>query len=206
MTKKETPLAIAQAESVNSDTPNLEDIGKLESEHASEVAAETPTPDSIDSAPRKRGRPKGSKNRAGGTPAVSQKSTDDIKSLIPRPVAKAILAAPYALVANRYGEHWMLTDVEVEALIDPHLSLAAKYLPDYLKSNPELYACLLLHGMIVFSKMEMHYRLKNEEAERAKLANTGQTPVKDNAKDNPVPRKDGLREELSGFGLHKDGT
>lgn len=196
----ETPILSFGGSS--NDAPDTVEIDKLSDEHSQQVAMETPKDAQTGeqpTVPKKRGRPVGSKNRPRDGSVSQASKINDIKSLIPKPIAKAVLAAPYAIIATRYGEHWNLSESEAEALIDPHLALAAKYLPDYLKENPELYACLLLHGMIIFAKMEMHYRLKREKVAM-------EIPKVSDAKNNPVPRQDGLRQEFSSFGVHKAST
>ena len=158
-------MAKKQAPPVEMEKENLE---KLKEEHASETnsditkneetSPQTETTPQIDG-PRKRGRPKGSKNKAGnvtGTPVP-------VSQLIPEEMMIAAIKAPYYLAAMKYGPHWALTDDEAKMMVPSHTALAVKYLPTYVTDNSELITVCLLHGMSLISRVKIEMELKAEK-------------------------------------------
>jgi hypothetical protein len=146
----ETPAPVvpeASPEPPKEDAPDTAKLESLAQEAEMPKATEFPA---ASGSPKKRGRPPGSKR------------TPEQALGLPRSLVKVVLQAPYALIAKKWGTHWELSDAEAEPMIDPHIALANRYLPDVIKQNPELYTVVLLHGLVVFAKAEAHYKLMRE--------------------------------------------
>lgn len=101
---------------------------------------------------------------------------------IPHTLARAIIAAPYQFAAARWGAHLALTDDELDAMVEPHIALAQRYLPETVRAHAELYTVLLLHSLAIVSRMEMHARLLAKE--RANKADQG-APAREPDQDRP---------------------
>lgn len=141
---------------------------------AQEAPAQAPVPlpgkvTPIEQGKRGRGRPRGSKTTKAAPAATPPPEKPPI---LPPETVKAIIVAPYRIAANLYGEHWALTDDEADRMIPAHLALAEQYLPGVLKENAALYTVCFLHLLTVFGKVQIHYRLIEEEKKKAAEALT----------------------------------
>ena len=153
--------------STNDNSPDTNELNKLGDKHAEELQKENPqsaentipaqTENQGDSSTqkRKRGRPPGSKNKTGG-------SISTTNNILPEPLVKTILNAPYNYMANKRGEHWRLTEEELTNMVPVHMSLANEYLPEHFKKHANLAAALALHGMIIWGRIEIETRLRKE--------------------------------------------
>ena len=155
--------------------PDVEKLDKLKDDYKQKESEKEPekvvTPVDETTEPKRRGRPKGSKNRPkDGTP-------QQITSLVPAGVVKALLKFPYGMVAAKRGKFWALSDAEAESMVEIHLILIQKYLPDYLQEYKELYAALLMHGMIIFARVEIEMKLKAEQEKKPQLDKQENTNV-----------------------------
>jgi len=154
------------------DTVNLE---KLENAHNAEKEKQNPETEGETAGTqsqtvntgesRKRGRPPGSKNRpkeGGFAVAVST---------IPPELIKLVVRAPYDMMANRRGEHWRLSEIEVTNMIPAHAALLERYLPSFVKENAALFAVISLHGMALYARIQIEMQLKKEEEKKEQEAN-----------------------------------
>ncbi len=127
---------------------------------ANSQAAQSATADAPQSG-KKRGRPKGSRNRP-------RDGREEQSPILPPEVVKAVVRMPYDVAASQYGEHWRLSDEELDIMIPAHMELANRYLPDWLKEHAALYTCLAFHGMYLSVRMSLEMQLR-KEAEKKKV-------------------------------------
>lgn len=132
--------------------PETEKIENLKLEYQEKIAEE-PTK-------KKRGRPKGSVNKP------KEEKTPVI--VLPDAVVSALISLPYKAVANIRGKHWELSEDELKMMVPAHQALVSKYVPDWLQAHAELYTVLLMHGMIVFARVEIDIRIQREIEARKK--------------------------------------
>lgn len=156
-----------------SDAPDVAELEKIaqedttdagqppESSSASEGEPTTVPPD----APKKRGRPRGSKTRG-------EESDTEI---IPGVIIRSVVALPYTLAAAQYGEHWKLSEPEIDSMVPLHMELAREYLPEWLKQHPALYGCLLLHALAIIGRVGIQRDIERvqEAAEGPGAGNDG---------------------------------
>lgn len=127
-------------------------IEAIKTEHQEAVA------DSEAEPRKKRGRPKGSKNRP-------KEQVQDLV-VIPEAIVTMLIRMPYKLIANARGPHWEISEDEAKMMIPAHQALINRYVPDFLQKHVELYTVLLLHGMMIFARVEIDVRIAREEAEK----------------------------------------
>ncbi len=109
---------------------------------------------------KRRGRPPGSKNRPRNGGEV------DKSPILPPAVVKAVIRMPYDVAASQYGEHWRLSDEEIDIMVPAHLELANQYLPEWLKEHAALYTCLAFHGMYLSVRFAVQMQIRKEEAKK----------------------------------------
>jgi len=141
---------------------DTDELSRLEAEHSEAKSdGNTQTAESgptipISDIPRKRGRPKGSKNAKG---EVEQ------TPVLPPAIIKMIVSAPYTLIAKKRGDHWLLSEPELENMVQVHSNLANKYLPEWLKEHADLYAALSMHAMLLFVRIDIDIKIQKEKQE-----------------------------------------
>lgn len=142
----------------------------------SDVSSDEPTSVSPEISPRT-GKPKRKYTRRAGV----QQQQQDITSFIHPDIVKAIVGFPYEILAKRFGEHWSLSDKELETMVPVHLQLAQEYLPDYIKQHPALYSCIFLHALALVARAQVEIKLRQ-------AANVGsETILREEGKREVVP-------------------
>lgn len=93
------------------------------------------------------------KERAGAVegPVVSPELMRDVVKL------------PYDWAARQYGEHWALSDQEADRMTNVHVLAAEKYLGEWFKKWPELYAILLFHTVAIAARVRISQKLIAEQ-------------------------------------------
>ncbi len=158
-----------KSEGKNVDT---EELDKLKEEH-SEIKSDSnsgigetsntnisqdSSTNSTSETPRKRGRPKGSKN--------ASKQEQVIVPVLPPAIIKLLITAPYSMIAKKRGEHWNLSEPETESMVQVHMNLANKYLPDWLREHADLYAALSMHAMFIYIRWDIDMKMQREREEK----------------------------------------
>jgi hypothetical protein len=149
------------------DKPVDADVAKLESleaAHAAEKQKETPTIETA-SAQENQSTTIPPKKKRGRPPGSTNKSKDNliVAPVLPPELVKLIIAAPYKVMAARRGDHWLLTEDEINNMVPSHMELANKYLPETLKEHTALVGVLAFHAMALYARVEVEMRLKQED-------------------------------------------
>lgn len=144
--------------------PDKENPDKVDTDKLSKLTEEKPKEK------RKRGRPR--KYPVGEEPYKKKKSEQpkEVFEEIPEELIKAFIGMPYEIIANRYGEHWRLSENEIEQMVGPHQRVINKYLPEFLKKHADLIAIVYLHGVAI----GMRYRIQRQIDEEEKKKETTQ--------------------------------
>lgn len=169
------------------DAPGLK-IQGIEDRYEQTATAEAPAAPAAGASPSpsaparpKIGRPPGSKTRHRTAPAPPQGS----ERYVMRPMVQAAIAFPYEMAAARYGPHWILTEQETDRMVDAHLALLNKYLPDYVKEHEALYTVVIMHATAIMVRLSIQQQQAREAQASAARAVT-ETPPDGS---NPDPRQ-----------------
>lgn len=171
------PESVPPVTPPSDNSPDVEALNRLQTE--SQIPSEPP---------KRRGRPKGSRNAP--KPGIGE-------DVFPPALVRDVLKAPYSLLSNFRGEHWRLTDEEADNMVQTHLALLNKYLPDWIGDNTLLYAVIFQHTLLIVARMHLDARMR-EEANNADTS--GSAPVSGKAGFGKVyPISKGLEDIPPGF-------
>lgn len=133
------------------------DSPPLEGGEKSEPSAPEPTPYGVYQRGKRKGEPR-------EKPYVSQKPEAVVEApVISRELMLDVVKLPYDWAASQYGEHWALSDKEAERMTGVHVLAAEKYLGEWLKQYPELFAVLMFHTVAIFARVRLTQKLLAEQ-------------------------------------------